>query len=132
MVQPIRILIADDYPRSRRGMRALVATWPNIEVVGEAADGAEAVHLVEACQPDVALMDVRMPVMNGLKAAKLIKIRQPWVKVIMLTMHGAYQMEALAAGADAFLIKGSPPEELRSTIVKLNKERQGDATLFHA
>jgi len=117
MEQPMRVLIADDRPRSRDGLRALLATWPEVEVVGEAADGQEAVHLVEECQPNVVLMDVRMPVMDGLEATRLIKDRWPEVKVIVLTMYATYRADALAAGADAFLVKGCPAEELLEAIL---------------
>ncbi len=117
MKQPTRILIADDHPRSRNGLQALLATSSEVKVVGEAADGQEAVHLVEKYQPDVVLMDIQMPVMNGLEATQRIKNYWPKVKVIGLTMYGAYRAKALAAGVDAFLIKGCPAEELLKPIL---------------
>jgi CheY-like chemotaxis protein len=113
----VRLLIADDRLRSRKGLRALLATQPAIEIAGEATDGWEALRLVEACRPDVVLMDVRMPAMDGLQATQLIKARWPSVKVIILTMYPAHQAEALAAGADAFLVKGCPAEKLLATIL---------------
>lgn len=117
MKQRIRVLIADDRPHSRNGLKALLVTQPEIEMVGEAADGREAVQLVEECRPDVVLMDARMPVMDGLEATRLIKDRWPEVKVIVLTMYRSYQADALAAGADAFLVKGCPAEELLEAIL---------------
>ncbi|MFC1975028.1 response regulator transcription factor [Chloroflexota bacterium] len=117
MKQPTRILIADDHPRSRNGLQALLATSSEVKVVGEAADGQEAVHLVEEYQPDVVLMDIQMPVMNGLEATQRIKSHWPKVKVIGLTMYGTYRAKALAAGVDAFLIKGCPAEELLGAIL---------------
>ena len=117
MEQRIQVLIADDRPRSRDGLKALLATWPEVEVVGEAADGQEAVRLVEECRPDVVLMDVRMPSMDGLEATRLIKGRWPEVKIIVLTMYPSYRADALTAGADAFLIKGCPAEELLEAIL---------------
>jgi DNA-binding NarL/FixJ family response regulator len=133
MAQPVQVLIADDNARSRSGLRALLGTarlnpsvargrgardetWPAVVVVGEAANGREAVGQVAKCRPDVVLMDIRMPVMNGLEATQRIKSHWPEVKVIALTMYGAYRAEALAAGVDAFLIKGYPVEELLGTM----------------
>ena len=134
MAKPIRVLIADDNARSRNGLRALLGavrlspstaprrgghneTWPEVVVVGEAANGQEAVRQVAKCRPDVVLMDIRMPVMNGLEATQHIKSHWPEVKVIALTMYGAYRAEALAAGVDAVLIKGCPVEELFAAIL---------------
>jgi YesN/AraC family two-component response regulator len=116
MKQPIRILIADDRKPSRNGLKALLNTEAEIELVGEAADGREVVQLVEEYQPDVVLMDIRMPVMNGLEATQIIKNRWPHVRVIMLTLYPSYQGDALAAVADAFLLKGCEAEELYEAI----------------
>jgi DNA-binding NarL/FixJ family response regulator len=118
MKQPIRVLIADDRLTSRNGLKALLATQLEIEIIGEAADGQEAVQLVEQHQPDVVLMDVRMPVTNGLESTRMIKSRWPGVKVILLTMYPAYQAEALAAGADAFLVKGCAADDLLKALLK--------------
>ena len=139
--QCIRVLIADDAPRSRAGLRALLATvrlspaWageqdahgeacPQVEVVGEAADGQETVRLVEKHRPDVVLMDARMPVMDGLEATRTIKDKWPEVKIVVLTMYRAFRADALAAGADAFLVKGCSPEELLVAIVGGSKEER--------
>jgi DNA-binding NarL/FixJ family response regulator len=112
MAQPIRVLIADDHPRSRHGLRALLATSREVKVVGEAADGQEAVQLVADCQPDVVLMDAQMPIMDGLEATRHIKNYQPGIKVLMLTMCNASRADALAAGVDGLLVKGCPIEQL--------------------
>lgn len=117
MEQRIRVLIADDSPRSRDGLRALLATWPQVEVVGEASDGQEAVRLVEELRPHVVLMDARMPRMDGLEATRLIKKMWPEVRVIVLTMYDPYQADALATGADSFLVKGCGCEELFEAIL---------------
>lgn len=116
MEQRIRVMIADDRPRSRSGLRALLSGWPAVEVVCEATDGQEAVELVEQHQPDVVLMDVWMPVLDGLEATRLIKSKWPGVKVVVLTMHALYRAGALAAGANSFLLKGCPSEELLAAI----------------
>jgi DNA-binding NarL/FixJ family response regulator len=118
MMQHIRVLIADDRLSSRNGLKALLATRPGIEIVGEAADGQEAIQFVEQCRPDVVLMDVRMPLIDGLEATRIIKDRWPEVKVIVLTMYPTHQAEALAAGADAFLVKGCPAEDLLEAILQ--------------
>lgn len=123
MAHPIRVLITDDHARSRNSLRALLATWSEIEVVGEAANGREAVRRVEEWQPDVVLMDARMPVLNGLEATRLIKNSWPEVRIIVLTLYATYRTEALAAGANAFLIKGCSDEQLLAAI--LNGEKQG-------
>lgn len=111
------VVIADDRFRSRQGLRALLATQPRIEVVGEASDGWEALSLVEERRPDAVLMDHKMPAMDGLEATRRIKERWPEIKVIMLTMYGADRAEAMTAGADAFLVKGCSAEELLRAIL---------------
>jgi len=117
MSPPKRVLIADDQRPTRRGLRALLAFFPGVECVGEAADGREALSLVTERRPDVVLMDARMPVMDGLEATRRIKGQSPQVKVIVLTMYGEYRTDALAAGADVFLVKGGTPEALRNAIL---------------
>jgi DNA-binding NarL/FixJ family response regulator len=116
MAQPTRVLIADDSARARDGLRALLATWPQIAVVGEATDGQDAVRQVAECRPDVVLMDLHMPVLDGVQATQLIKQRWPSIIVIVLTMYSVEQPAALAAGADTFLIKGSAPERLLAAL----------------
>ena len=118
---PSKVLIADDHPRSRSGLRAILALWPQVQVIGEAADGQEAVRLVEQLRPDVVLMDARMPGMDGLEATWHIKSTWPQVEVIVLTVHPQFQAGALAAGADAFLLKGCPHQELLQAIVGQEK-----------
>jgi DNA-binding NarL/FixJ family response regulator len=115
--QPVQVLIADDRAQARDGLRSLLSTAPQVKVIGEARNGQEAVHLVEKLQPDVVLMDANMPEMDGLEATRLIKQQWPGVKVIMLTMHRAYWSSGLAAGADVFLMKGCPVEDLLEAIL---------------
>jgi DNA-binding NarL/FixJ family response regulator len=122
MVRPaMRVLIADDRPRSRQGLRALLATQSGIDVVAEARDGLEALRLVEESRPDTVVMDARMPAMDGLTATRAIKERWPEVRVVVLTMYGSHRADALASGADAFLVKGCPAEDLLEAIL----EREG-------
>ena len=111
-----RVLIADDRAHSRSGMRALLDLQPGIVLVGDAENGREAVRLVEELQPDVVLMDVKMPVLDGLEATRRIKEQWPEVRVVVLTIHPGYRAEALAAGADAFLVKGCPARDLRKAV----------------
>nr|WP_256726175.1 response regulator transcription factor [Streptomyces sp. MNU77] len=110
----IRVLIADDEPMIRAGVRAVLATDPGIEVVAEAADGHEAVELVRAHRPHVAVLDVRMPGTNGIEAAAEIRRTLPATGVVMLTTFGEddYILRALGSGAAGFLIKSGEPEEL--------------------
>jgi CheY-like chemotaxis protein len=89
---------------------------PEVELVGEAANGQEAVNMAAEQRPDVVLMDVRMPVVDGLEATRRIKSRTPAIKVVLLTLHAEYEAEALAAGADVFLVKGGPTEALRDAL----------------
>ena len=112
-----QVLIADDLPQTRDGLQALLSTFPEIKVVAEAANGREAVQLVQAVQPDVVLMDVQMPDMDGLDATQIIKASWPETRVIVLTINASYQTEAFAAGADAFFVKGPSTEDLLEAIV---------------
>ncbi|MYS69740.1 response regulator [Streptomyces sp. SID5926] len=110
----IRVLIADDEPMIRAGVRAVLATAADIEVVAEAADGHDAVELVRRHRPAVAVLDIRMPGLNGLDAAAEIRTAVPGTGVIMLTTFGEddYILQALGGGAAGFLIKSGEPEEL--------------------
>ncbi|BET45357.1 response regulator transcription factor [Kitasatospora aureofaciens] len=110
----IRVLIADDEPMIRAGVRAVLATDPDIDVVAEAADGRDAVELVRRHRPAVAVLDIRMPSVNGIDAAAEIRATVPDTSVIMLTTFGEddYILEALGGGAAGFLIKSGEPEEL--------------------
>ena len=120
MDQCVHVLIADHEAHTRRGLRALLAAWPQIEVVGAAVNGVEAVQLVEKCRPDVALIDIPMSVaveradkgMDGLAAIRLIKRLQPQVRIVVLAMYATQRIAALAAGADAFLLKGCPAQDV--------------------
>jgi DNA-binding NarL/FixJ family response regulator len=110
----IRVLIADDEPMIRAGVRAVLATDPDIEVVAEAVDGHAAVELVQRHRPAVAVLDIRMPGINGIDAAAEIRNTVPTTNIIMLTTFGEddYILQALGGGAAGFLIKSGEPEEL--------------------
>jgi two-component system response regulator NreC len=118
MIEHCRVLIADDNGRARLGLRALLALTPQIEIAGEVADGREAVRMVRDSQPDVVVMDVRMPQMDGLEATRQIKRHWPQVRIVVVSMHASQRAEALAAGADAFLAKGCPAGELLAAILE--------------
>jgi len=118
MIERCKVLIADDNDRARVGLRALLALRPEIEIVGEAADGEEAVQKVRDGRPDAVLMDARMPQMDGLEATRQIKSHWPQVRIVVVSMYASHRAEALAAGADAFLVKGCPAGELLDAILE--------------
>jgi len=116
MTRP-RLLVADDHQLLRAALVDLLVQ-AGFEVVGEAADGADAVALAKELEPDVVLMDLRMPVLGGLDAARLIKDAHPDIQVVLLTAFEspALQQQAQEAGCFAYLVKGCPPGELRLTL----------------
>jgi DNA-binding NarL/FixJ family response regulator len=115
---PVRVVLADDQEMVRAGLRMLIDFQPDLEVVGEAADGLEAVEVVTRLRPDVVLMDVRMPRCDGIEAARRVLATVPDVAVVVLTTfdEDASLAEALRAGVSGFLLKTAPPEQLLHAI----------------
>ena len=115
----IRMLIVDDVAQVRQDLRMLISLSCDVEVVGEAANGLEAVSLVKGLQPDVVLMDLEMPVMDGYRATEQIKQLLSSYRVVALTVHGYEEArrKALRAGVDAFIVKGETVENLVKAIM---------------
>ncbi|MDJ0516966.1 MAG: response regulator transcription factor [Trichodesmium sp. MO_231.B1] len=119
----IKVLLVDDENLIRRGLKALLKLENNLEIVGEAENGATAINQVENLQPDVVLMDVRMPIMDGVAATKEISQRFPEIKVLILTTFDddEYVTQALRYGAAGYLLKDTPSEELAQAIQSVYK-----------
>ena len=118
---PIRVVLTDDHEIVRKGVRALLSTEQDIQVVGEASDGAQAVAQAEALCPDVILMDLMMPRLDGIEATRQITTKQPSTRVLVLTSFAADEkvFPAIKAGALGYLLKDSGPEELVGAIRKV-------------
>lgn len=114
----IRVLIVDDVAEVRQDLRTLLGLTGGIEIVGEARNGVEALRLAETLRPEVILMDLEMPVLDGYEAARRIKLGQPSCRVVALTIHGseAEQQRALQCGVDGFVIKGASLKTLIEAI----------------
>lgn len=117
----IRVLIVDDHPVVRRGLQSCLGEHPGFEVVGEAADGEEALRLARALQPDVALVDINMPRMDGLQLCEALHDTAPEVRVVILSIHNKpeYIQRAIRAGAKGYLLKDTPPEQLAEAVQKV-------------
>ena len=115
---PIRILLADDHTVMRNGLRLLLERQSNLEVVGEASDGREAVEMAASAKPDVVVMDIAMPHLNGVEAARQIAARSPQTAIAILSMHSdeSYVIRSLKAGARAYLLKDSAEADLIAAI----------------
>jgi CheY-like chemotaxis protein len=117
MFKTLHILIVDDQQRARRSVKALLATKFKLVDTCEAVNGLEAIRCVEECKPDLVLMDARMPGMDGIEATRIIKTKSPKLPVIVLSMYSEYRSAALAAGANTFLLKGEPAEQLLAVLL---------------
>ena len=118
MAPPVRIMIADDHPLVRSGLRALLERGGEFQVVAEAADGYEAVDLAILHKPDVILLDVGMPRLNGTDAAQTISQRMPDARIVIISMHNdeAYVLRALKAGAKGYVLKASPEADVTTAV----------------
>jgi DNA-binding NarL/FixJ family response regulator len=123
MASLFKILLADDHVMFRRGVRSLIQGMENVEVVGEAGDGIELLRLLKDIHPHLVIMDISMPNLRGLEATREIKILNPGIKVLILTMHKEreYLYHALTAGAEGYLLKEDADGELLSAIETLRR-----------
>jgi NarL family two-component system response regulator LiaR len=131
---PIRVLLTDDHAIVRKGVRALLATEPDIQVVGEAASGGEAIAQAEALRPDVILMDLVMPELDGIEATRQITARLPGARILVLTSFAADEkvFPAIKAGALGYLLKDSGPEALVGAIHRVHRgEPSLEPTIAH-
>lgn len=119
----LRILLADDHGIVRKGLRFLLESRPDVEVTGEAGDGREAVRLAELQRPDIVVMDIGMPLLNGIEATTQIVKREMGAKVIILSVHSdeTYVMRALGAGAKGYLLKDSAEDDLLPAVAAVSQ-----------
>jgi DNA-binding NarL/FixJ family response regulator len=119
MDKKLHLMVVDDNPWARKALMAFISTREGMTITAEASNGLEAIDSIKNQIPDVVLMDLQMPVMDGIDATRVIKNRWPHIKIIAITMYPNYQPEAVSAGADAFLVKGCPVDEMTSTILSV-------------
>jgi NarL family two-component system response regulator LiaR len=132
MSETIRILVADDHAIVRKGLRTLIASEDGMELVGEAGDGAEAIEMARALEPDVVLMDIVMPRVTGLEAIETIKAEDPAARILVLTSFAEDEqiLPAIKAGALGYLLKDASPDELLAAIYGVYRgEPSLDATV---
>ncbi len=120
----LRILIVDDAAEVRRDLKTILALSADLEIIGEAEDGVEAIRLMESLKPDVILMDLEMPNMDGYQATQQVKALRPDCKVVVLSVHDYEEARTAAqkSGVDAFLVKGAPVETIVQTIFSIRSK----------
>lgn len=118
MSDTIRVVLADDHVFVRDGIKSLLENEANIEVVGEATDGVEAIKIVEIVKPDLLILDIRMPNLTGIEVVEKLRSQNNLVKIVMLSMHESeeYVLKSIKAGADGYLLKGSSKEEFMKAV----------------
>jgi two-component system nitrate/nitrite response regulator NarL len=118
MSNTIRVVLADDHVFVRDGIKSLLENEVNIEVVGEATDGLEALKMVETAEPDLLILDIRMPNLTGIEVVEKLRSQNNMVKIVMLSMHESeeYVLKSIKAGADGYLLKGSSKEEFLKAV----------------
>ncbi|AHF68302.1 MULTISPECIES: response regulator [Pseudomonas] len=131
MTNTLRLVLADDHEVTRTGFVSLLAGHPEFEVIGQASDGQQAIELCEQMQPDIAILDIRMPVLNGLGAARILQQRMPQLKVVMFTMDDStdHLEAAISAGAVGYLLKDASRDEV---IASLQRVARGEEALNSA
>ncbi|MFV8340982.1 response regulator [Flavobacterium sp. XS2P39] len=118
MSNTIRVVLADDHVFVRDGIKSLLENEVNIEVVGEATDGLEALNMVDTTKPDLLILDIRMPNLTGIEVVEKLRSQNNMVKIVMLSMHESeeYVLKSIKAGADGYLLKGSSKEEFLKAV----------------
>jgi len=114
----VRVVVVDDDGRARSALAAMLATWDEIEVVGRAADGEEAVRLAAELEPDAVVLDAIMPVLDGVAAARRIRRAHPSMGILLLTLYGSLERDAREAGVDTFLLKSDAVDEVAEAILR--------------
>ncbi len=123
VMKAIRVLIVDDHPALRRGLKSLLSSYPDIQIVGEAGDGASAIQAVSQFSPDIVLLDIQMPELNGVEVAQRLRRVAPAAKIIALTAYDneEYVLSAIQAGASAYLLKSTSDETVIEAIRQVHQ-----------